>query len=218
MLSYRLKSLIKFVEKEDKIIDIGCDHALLDIELVKNNYVSNMIVSDIHKLALESGEKNIKAAKLTKKIDARLGAGLEVLSESDDINTIIISGMGTNTIIEILNNDYLEKINKLIIQSNNNHAELRTHVIKLGFYITDEEYFVDANKNYINIVFKRGHKKYHKDDLHYGPFLKNDPKYLEFELNNCLKIKKLIPNNKLKYQLKLDLEIKRLKKYLERSR
>ena len=33
-LSDRLKSLTKYINKTDKVIDIGCDHALLDIYLV----------------------------------------------------------------------------------------------------------------------------------------------------------------------------------------
>ena len=37
MVSNRLKSLAKFVNINDKVIDVGCDHALLDIYLIKNN-------------------------------------------------------------------------------------------------------------------------------------------------------------------------------------
>ena len=37
MISNRLQSLVKYINKEDKIIDIGCDHALLDIYLSKKN-------------------------------------------------------------------------------------------------------------------------------------------------------------------------------------
>ena len=36
MISARLKSLAKYIDIKDKIIDIVCDHALLDIYLVKN--------------------------------------------------------------------------------------------------------------------------------------------------------------------------------------
>ena len=39
-----------------------------------------------------------------------------VLSDEDDIDTILISGMGSSTIIEILNHPYLKNIDKLIIE------------------------------------------------------------------------------------------------------
>lgn len=218
MISKRLESLVKYIEKNDKIIDIGCDHALLDIYLIKNKFVNRLIASDIHEQALNAGIANIKKYKLSKYIDARLGNGLEVLNENDDIDTILISGMGTNTILDILNNDYLSNINKLIIQSNNNHEELRINIIKLGFYIEDEEYLVDNKKNYINIVFKKGNKKYTKDELKYGPILLSNQDYLNFELNNCLKIKSFIPNMKLKYRFLLNKEIKIIKKYMKRGK
>ena len=35
-LSKRLKAITEFVDKEDRIIDIGCDHALLDIYIKEN--------------------------------------------------------------------------------------------------------------------------------------------------------------------------------------
>ena len=203
MLSKRLESLIKYIDKNDKLIDIGCDHGLIDIYLVKNNIINSIIISDIHEGALKAGQENVKKHHLEKQIDARLGNGLEVLKQDEVIDTVLISGMGTSTILKILNNNYLKNINKLILQSNNNHEELRKEVVKLGFIITDEEFFTDNKKNYINIVFKRGNKKYKKDELRYGPILIKNEAYLNFELENCLKIKKLIKNPKLKQKMKI---------------
>lgn len=216
MLSLRLSSLTKFVNYNDKIIDIGCDHALLDIFLVKNDLVKSIIASDINVQALNSGIKNIENEGLSDKISARLGDGLNVLTDKDNIDTVIISGMGTNTIIGILNNDHLKDINKLIIQSNNDHTMLRKYVTKLGFYIKSEEYFQDNKKNYINIVFVRGNKKYSKIDLTYGPILKHNKPYLEFEINNIEKIEKLVPKNKILLHFQLKKEKRVLKKLLRK--
>ena len=168
MISNRLKSLVKYVNVEDKVIDIGCDHALLDIYLVKNNIVNNVLISDISKNALEQGIDNIKKYNLESNIESRCGNGLEVLNEKDNIDTVIISGMGTNTILDILNNKYLENINKLIIQSNKDYYMLRKEIVKLSFIISDEEVIVDKDKLYINIVFIRGNKEYSEEDLMYG--------------------------------------------------
>ena len=212
MLSLRLSSLTKFVNYNDKIIDIGCDHALLDIFLVKNDLVKSIIASDINVQALNSGIKNIENEGLSDKISARLGDGLNVLTDKDNIDTVIISGMGTNTIMGILNNDHLKDINKLIIQSNNDHTMLRKYVTKLGFFIKSEEYFQDNKKNYINIVFVRGNKKYSKIDLTYGPILKHNKPYLEFEINNIEKIEELVPKNKILLHFQLKKEKRVLKK------
>lgn len=216
MISNRLKSLVKYIDKTDRIIDVGCDHALLDIYLVKNKIVDSIIVSDIHENALNYGIENIKRNKLTNKIETRLGNGLEVLKELDNIDTILISGMGTSTIKTILDSKYLKNVKKLIIQSNNDHELLRHYVVDLGFYIKDEEYFIDNKKNYINIIFQKGKKKYKPNELRYGPILIKNKKYLEFELNKCLKIYQLIPRMKFKYRIKLKREIKKLKKLLKK--
>lgn len=216
MLSLRLSSLTKFVNYNDKIIDIGCDHALLDIFLVKNDLVKSIIASDINVQALNSGIKNIENEGLSDKISARLGDGLNVLTDKDNIDTVIISGMGTNTIMGILNNDHLKDINKLIIQSNNDHTMLRKYVTKLGFFIKNEEYFQDNKKNYINIVFVRGNKKYSRIDLTYGPILKHNKPYLEFEINNIEKIEELVPKNKILLHFQLKKEKRVLKKLLRK--
>lgn len=184
MIDDRLKSLIKYIDSEDLVIDIGCDHALIDIYLIKNNILNNIIISDISINALNQGILNIKKNKLDNKIDARCGNGLEVLNEFDNINTILISGMGTNTILKILDNKYLNKINKLIIQSNKDYYLLRKEITKLGFMISDEEVIVSNNKMYINIVFIRGNKKYTDIELKYGiSNMKNKKIYYEYLIN-----------------------------------
>ncbi len=129
MISNRLKSLVKYINKKDLVIDIGCDHALLDIYLIKNSIIDKCIVSDVSQNALNQGIENIKRYNLDDFIETRCGNGLEVLNESDNINTIIISGMGTNTILDILNNEFLNKLNKLVIQSNKDYYLLRKEIV-----------------------------------------------------------------------------------------
>ena len=101
-LSKRLTSLANLVSSSDIVADIGCDHALLDIYLIKNNILPKILVTDINPNALESGKKNILKYHLNDYINAKLSDGINNLD--NDINTLIISGMGTNTICNILNN------------------------------------------------------------------------------------------------------------------
>ena len=69
MIDERLKSLVKYVDKKDNIIDVGCDHALLDIYLVQNNIIDSVIVSDISNNALQQGINNIKKYNFEDRID-----------------------------------------------------------------------------------------------------------------------------------------------------
>lgn len=206
MIDERLKSLVKYVDKKDNIIDVGCDHALLDIYLVQNNITDSVIVSDISNNALQQGINNIKKYNLDDRIDVRCGNGLEVLNNEDDINTIIISGMGTNTILDILNNNYLSKVNKLIIQSNKDYYLLRSEVNKLGFIISNEEVIVVNNKLYINIIFVRGNKKYSLEILKYGTKdMINKEIYYKYLIDKYNKILNCINDNATKDEIRNEI-------------
>ena len=176
-ISKRLQSLAGLVAKEDIVADIGCDHALLDIYLIENNILSKVLVSDININALNNGINNIKKHHLEAKIEAKLGPGIETLTS--DINTLIISGMGASTIIKILSHPNIKQINKLIIESNNDHFILRCYLCANGFYISHESVIYDSGQYYINIVFLRGNKKYSLKELKYGPLLINANKDME---------------------------------------
>ncbi|MDD2505019.1 MAG: class I SAM-dependent methyltransferase [Bacilli bacterium] len=195
-LSKRLKSIAGLIYETDNVIDIGCDHALLGIYLVKNKILDYIIVSDVNQNAIQNALKNIKKHKLEKKVDARLGFGLSVIEVHTD--TVVISGLGTNTIIKILSSSKLKQIKKLIIQANNDHYLLRRYMVLKGFYISHESVVYEKGHYYINIVFLRGKRKYSIKELTYGPILMYANKdYYEF----LLKKKRAILDNIPKYKV-----------------
>ena len=136
-----------------------------------------------------------------------------MLKEEDNVDTIIISGLGTSTILDILNNNYLNKINKLIIQSNNDHYKLRKNIVSLGYKIDNEEALEDKNKNYINIVFTKGNKLYSENELKFGTKKMLNKNYYYEQLIKKQKniLHNITDENKIK-------EIKKDIKYLEESK
>lgn len=210
-VSRRIKSLAGLIHQDDHLIDIGCDHALLDIFLIKNNIINNCVISDISENALKNGIKNIKKYHLSDKIEYRIGNGLEVLDEN--IDTIIISGMGSNNIIKILNNPKIKNIKKLVIQSNNNHYLLRSFLTLKGFYISHEAVIYDNGKYYINIVFLKGRRKYSFKELMYGPILMYSNKYyFSYLLKKEMQILDNIPKYKIFKRINIYKQIYYLKK------
>jgi len=200
-LSKRLEAVATLVDINSRVIDVGCDHAYLDIYLTLNNS-NKCIATDINKNALEIAKKNIKKYNLEDKIETKLTNGLTDIKVNKKDN-IVISGMGTFTILEILKTNKLS--NTLIISSNNNIDILRREVINLGYYIYNEIFIIDKNKPYIIIKFIKGIKKYNKIDILLGPILKNNiqyKKYMIFKykniLNNISKKKILL---RLKYRI-----------------
>lgn len=160
-LSKRLETVASFIDKKDKsVIDIGCDHGLLSIFLAEKYQNLNIIASDVNDNALESARRNVSKYKLEDRIDIRLGSGLSVIKESDHIDTIVIAGMGANTIIGFLKyyQDKLKNIKKIIIQSNTDLYFLRKNMTSIGYYIADEKLVLDKDKIYTVVMFKQGKK------------------------------------------------------------
>ena len=215
-LSNRLEAISGLVPNNSKIIDIGCDHGLLDIYLYQKKISNKIIAADINENALNNAMENIKKNKLENIIETRLGNGLDILNENDDIDTIIMSGIGAHTIVGILKNNLnkLKKINTIIIQSNTKIEFLRKEVIKLNYLIEDEILIEDNKKIYTIIKFIKGRKKYSKKELFFGPILLKTNNKI-FKLNNQKELEKLelllkiLPKNKLidKYKLKKKIKM-----------
>ncbi len=216
-ISKRLEAIANLVPENTKIVDIGCDHGLLDIYLVQTKKLKSLIATDNKITALTNAKNNIKKYKLNNKIETRLGSGLDIINENE-IDTIIMSGLGTHTIVGILinNKSKLTNVDTIIIQSNNYIDFLRKKITSIGYYIENEKLVKDAGIIYIIIVFKKGKKHYSKKELYFGPILiKENNKLFQEKKNQDLitlnKIYKLIPKNNLHHRLKIYKQIRLFK-------
>ena len=217
-LSKRLEVVSSYVNDNSKIIDIGCDHGLLSIYLTNKYKNISIIASDVNKNALNNAISNIKKEHLEDRIETRLGSGLSVV-EANEIDTIVISGTGANTIVGILkySTDKLKNVRNIIIQSNTDLYFLRKEVTKLGYYIEDEALVEDANIIYTVIKFSKGKKRYSYKELYLGPILlkKNDKlfkKKLDKEIKTITMILSRIEKGHLLYKLRLKRNLRILKK------
>lgn len=214
-ISKRLITVSDFIKDNSFILDIGCDHALLDIYLYQKKKNLQIIASDIRKLPLENAKKNIERYGLTNKIETRLGNGLEVLD--DRVDTIIITGMGGKNIIDILNNkNRLKNIKNIVLSPNSDYYEVRKVIANLGYIIDNEMIVKDKNIYYLIISFVKGNKKYKKHELLLGPILLKTSSKVKDEYFKTLVSKKeevlnRIPQKYILKRLKLKYEIYRIK-------
>ncbi len=215
-LSKRLEAISSLIPINSNVIDIGCDHALLDIYLYQQKIVKKIIASDINANALNNAKENIKKNKLEKSIETRLGNGLDTLKEDDNINTIVISGMGAHTAIGIIKNSLnkLENVNTIIIQSNTKLMLLRKEIIKLNYIIDNEIIVKDNGKIYTIIRFIKGKKHYNKKELYFGPILLKTntnifQEYNKKELEKLHIYLRLLPKNNIidKYKIKKEIRL-----------
>lgn len=219
-LSPRLKKLAEFIDDNNNMVDIGCDHGLLDIYLIQNRKNIKIIASDVNNNALNNAKTNIKKYKLDNKITTVLSNGLDNI-DTTNLDTIVIAGMGSHTAVGILYNNLkkLKNIKKIVIQSNNDIDFLRKKVTKIGYYITKEELIKDAGIIYTIVEFKKGYRWYSKKQLYFGPHLLKENSNLfkekcQIELKKMENYYPMIPKNYYHYRYKTNWKIKILKNIL----
>lgn len=209
-LSKRLNSIAEMIPSGSRVIDVGCDHALLSIYLEKEKNCT-CIAADINNKALESARINKK--KYNSNIEIILTDGINDIEINRD-DYIVIAGMGTTTISHILDKKVLS--DNLVLSSNNQIYELRKMVTSLGYKICDEKFICDHQKKYVIINFIKGNKKYSNIDMKYGPILKNNSEYLIYELEKLFDIKEKIRNSNFHVRYKNQKEINKLKKMIDK--
>lgn len=138
-LDKRLLLVASFVRSKSRIADIGTDHAYLPIWLVSKGVCPLAIATDIGTNPASIAMKNIKNAGLESRISVRVGDGLSPVAP-DEVDDIIIAGMGGETIAGIINSATWTKNSsyRLILQPMTKHDYLRESILTAGFAIVDE--------------------------------------------------------------------------------
>ena len=162
-------SIVSFIFPYDKVIDIGCDHGLLDVYLTVNKKCVCR-ACDVNKSIINRARNNFIKYGVLDQIDLFVGNGFDDLHICSD-ETIILSGMGTSTILKILS---VNKTNRIICQTNTDLYDLRVGVSSMGYYINRESIVFDNNRYYVTIEFIKGKKNYSYEEYLLGPILLND--------------------------------------------
>lgn len=197
MVSLRLREIASFVPDNSSIINIGTDHALLEIYLKTTRNIK-CIGTDINEHSVNKAKENI--SKLNLDIDIICTNGLNNIKLNNEI--IILSGLGTKTILEILN----KKINNdLIIQSNNNHDFLKKSLKKRKYYIYKEKTIYD--KRWYTIIYFKKKKNFIRGRSYI--YANND--YLKYLLSIKEKELSKIPNREFIKKLKKKIALKKLR-------
>ena len=195
----RIDAIYSFIDLKDRVVDVGCDQAKLGILLAKRNQKS--IASDISPKVIERASLDIRKLGLDNLIDLRVSNGLQNIKEKE-ADTLVLSGMGTHTILEILNNTKL-RFNKIITISNNYHDILRDKMNELNYKVDKELIIKENNKYYNLILFTKGIKKYTKKELLLGLNQVDSELYKEY-LNHLLNKYKTIKKSSKDKNIKID--------------
>ena len=150
-LSKRLRAVADMVRQGSRIADIGCDHGYLPVALMLEGKIEYAVASDINIGPLNSCISLVKENVLEGKIKCVLSNGLENIN-LDDVDDIIIAGMGGELIAEILSNCDFDKLkDKHLILNPMTHPEVaRRFLYENGFEIQND-IIVKDGKHYYTI-------------------------------------------------------------------
>ena len=220
-LSKRLSSVVSYVSSGNKVADIGCDHAFTSIHLIRSGIASSVLASDVNDGPLVIAEKNIRMSGLDSQIEVRKSNGLSEITTSDNIDTILISGMGGYLIIDILNSNIgvRDKAKELILQPQSDIHNVRHYLHNNGFSISDEMMVYEDGKYYNIIKAVPGNQSYDNEfDYLYGKALidNRDEVFKDYIKNiyktNAAIISRLDGNEKQTDRL---CEVKKENEYIE---
>lgn len=149
-----------------RVIDVGCDHAYLDIYLTIHGK-NHCIASDVSPHVLEKTRSMISSYHLENQIEVVLSDGLEEIDVcSDDV--VVLAGMGTSTIIHILEK---KRTDHMILSSHNDLDKLRLFIEQNGYFIDQEEVVFEKGIYYVVMSVKKGTVCYSFQERLFGPFL-----------------------------------------------
>ena len=138
-MSNRLELIASFVKNGIGVADVGTDHGYIPVMLVKRGYKGNIIATDINEGPLNKAKQSLIEADCEEAVELILCNGLDGC-ESEKIDTIIVAGMGGDTITGILDRaEWCAREDiKLILQPVTKPEILRYWLVNNDFRITNE--------------------------------------------------------------------------------
>lgn len=149
MLDRRLQAVAALVRDGSRVADIGTDHALLPCALVAAGRCPSAIASDIRVGPTEAAQRTVAATGLERAVSVRLGGGLQTVSP-DEVDDIVIAGMGGETIASILQDTPWTKDPhyRLVLQPMTRPERLRRFLYDNGYEIQTETIVKDGRHLY----------------------------------------------------------------------
>lgn len=215
-ISKRLQLVASFIPDNSYIIDVGCDHALLDIYLATTLNNIKILATDVNQNPLKSAKENIKKYNLEDKIKIEQKNGINDLDK--EVDTVVIAGMGGILISDILNNrENLKNIKNIIVSPNNEFPCVRKTLIKNGYKIEKEELLIEKDKVYLVIKAIKGKSK--RINYFFGTLKSHDLNtiyYFTKLLNKNINIIKKLPKKYLLKKIRLKIENRKINNFLKK--
>ena len=173
-LSPRLQAMAELIPSGSVVADIGTDHGYLPVYLILNKICRRTVASDVNQAPLQQAKETVAAFNCTQEISVRLGNGLQIIETADKIDTVVIAGMGGQSIAAILRDgrDKLKDVRQLILQPMSEEGYLRLFLAQNGFALTHEA-LAREGRHFYEIILARAGQEQETDlfRISFGPRL-----------------------------------------------
>lgn len=143
--------------------DIGCDHGLLSVALATSGRVERVLACDCSPNALDGARKTLEDTPGSPNVAIRLGDGVESLTEDDNVDTIVMAGLGVVKMIDILRemrtHAAAKSVQTLLLQPMAPRlsfmAVLRVALRRSGFDVRAEHFMTSRGRPYLTLLAVR---------------------------------------------------------------
>ena len=156
-LTPRLQAIAEQVAQGARLADVGTDHGYLPVWLLREGRIDSAIATDLREGPLNRSRETAQRFGVEAQVSFRLCDGLSAI-RPEEADTVVIAGMGGETIISILEAAaWTKEGTLLLLQPMTKFAELRLWVQKHGYQITEERIACEGERLY-SILTVRGGK------------------------------------------------------------
>jgi len=157
-ISARLLACCNYVNQNDRIADVGCDHGYLSIHLLLSGIARSAIASDVNEQPLQAALRNAQKYGVRNKMEFYLSDGVRNIPR--DFECLVCAGMGADTMISILSAaPWLKSPGyRLILQCQSRRPELRRWLSEEGYAIRREDLVRDGKFIYtvMEVIYAPG--------------------------------------------------------------
>ncbi|MCL2152879.1 MAG: class I SAM-dependent methyltransferase [Oscillospiraceae bacterium] len=156
-LPERLMAAVNFIEQGAYVADIGTDHGYLPVYLALHGSARGIIASDISEGSLKTARQSAAKYGVAEKITFISAAGLDGI-EKTDADTVVVTGLGGETIASILGDSpWIKRRNaRLILQPQSKIGELCDFLRTNGYRALDARLAYDNGRFYVILLVVYG--------------------------------------------------------------
>ncbi len=153
-LTPRLQAVAAQVPEGTVVADVGTDHGYIPAYLMVNRIARRVIATDANNFPLQSARETINLFNLADRITLRLGDGLAALNPEDEVDVLIIAGMGGSLIVRILEQGLyrLPSVRRLVLQPMNQAGDVRRWLAVNRWGLLSEDLVQEGDRTYELIV------------------------------------------------------------------